>query len=538
MTETPMSMTPLGAARVFARLRWRLIRSSFRGRANTVVPTVLSMISALAAGILACAAGVGSSSARFTDARPIITGVAAFAGLAALILPVTVLGSDDSLSAARLSPFPLSADQRMAGWIGSTLAGPYGIALLIGLIGLLIGQTRSVAGAVIGFVATAVLAVTFAVSSRLVVTLLAPLMAGRRGRDIGVMIGALLGMSGWVFSQVGRVTTGMSTRQWRSIDRFARWSPTGAAARAVVNAGHGHLGPAIASLAIALGGAAAMAMIWRWSVQRVDAGMAAADSGSPATTTSKSLFSGVRGRLPRTQMGAVAARELTYAGRDPKWRVSILTMIIIGTVLPFANSLQDTDNPEVTMRGALAGLLGALSAFNLVGFEGRALWIHLLSGVAPRTYLRGKALAILLLFTPVVVINVVGLAALSNGWAYLPAGLLLGLGALGCGIGVGAVAGIIAPQAPPESSNPFASPSGRGCVTGLLSLVAMTVLAILQLPATVAIFFAHDRPFVCALIGVANLTIAFGVWRAGTAMASERMVGREPELQALVVPVG
>jgi ABC-2 type transport system permease protein len=524
--------------RLFARLRWRIIRNGFRGRGAAIIPAIASIVMALSAAVLAGVAGIASASARLHDARTAITVIAATVVAGALLLPVVVIGSDDSLSAARLSPFPLTNGERMAGWVASTLAGPYGIATAVGIVCLLIGRVRSLAGAPIAIIAGATLLITVLIASRFLVTVLAPLMAGRRGRDIGVMIGALLGISGWVFSQVSRNLSGVSRERWQSLEAVFRWVPPGAAGRAIVEAGAGRLASGALAALVAVGGLVVFVAAWRWAVARLDTGIGGGDRSAGSTQVGRSLFSGPLRHLPRTIPGAVAARELTYAGRDPKWRVAVLSSLVIGTVLPVANVLSGSRSPELTLLGAASGLLGALNIFNVVGYEGRALWIHLLSGIQNREYLKGKSLAIFALFAPGSLVTVVVLAAITGGWRYLPAGVLLGLGALGSGIGIGLLPSVISPIPPAESSNPFATASGKGCATGILSLVAMVLLAAVQLPAAIALFFVRHSALACVGVAVGNIGIAVLVWRLGMRLAAARMQGREPELQALVVPGG
>jgi ABC-2 type transport system permease protein len=503
-----------------------------------MIPAIASLLMALAAAVGAGVAGIASSFAPFGNTRIALTVIATFVTAGALLLPVVVIGSDDSLSAARLSPFPLTNGERMAGWVASTLAGPYGAATAIGVVCLLIGRVRSFVGAPIAVVAAVTLLVTIAISSRLLVTLLAPLMAGRRGRDLGVMLGALFGMSGWAFSQLSRNLGDVSEARWRSLAAVCRWIPPGAAGRAIVEAGAGHVASGALSALVALGGLVVLVALWRWAVARLDTGIGAGDRSEGSSQVAKSIFSGPRRRLPRTIPGAVAARELTYAGRDPKWRVAVLSSLVIGTILPVANVLSGSRSPELTLLGAASGLLGALNIFNVVGYEGRALWMHLLSGIDNRDYLKGKALAIFVLFAPGSIVTVVVLAVITGGWRYLPAGVILGLSALGSGIGIGLLPSVVSPIPPAESSNPFATASGKGCATGILSLVAMVLLAVVQLPATVALFFVRRSALACVGVGLANIGIAVLVWRLGLRLAAARMRGREPELQALVVPVG
>jgi ABC-2 type transport system permease protein len=272
---------------------------------------------------------------------------------------------------------------------------------------------------------------------------------------------------------------------------------------------------------------------------RSGAGAAAGGDGGRDTSLPAGVFAGVLGRLPRTTVGAVAARELRYLVRHPRQRVAFASLVVVAVVIPLVNVSRGHPPKELTLLGSSAALLGGLSSLNQIGIEGRSLWIHLLSGISPRTYLRGKNLALVTYLVPLVALTTTVLAAVTGGWQYLPAALLAGTGSLLAGIGVGNVNSVVAPMPQPEGSNPFATGvGGQGCVSGLLMLVSMAVITLVMLPVGVALLLLRHHPAACVVVGLIAVVYGIVVWSIGSRLAAARMVGREAELQRAVTPAG
>lgn len=537
----PVAIGFARTARLFARLRTRFLINNLRGRPRTSIPVLLSFVGALAVAALGVAIALGLHTASVERATVIATVAASAMGFAALVGPVSFAGVDDSLSPSRLAPYPLSRPRRLAGLVAATAVSPLTVGTTIAIVAVAAATCRSPAAVPLVVVATVGLWLQLIVISRLLATAMARLAATRRGRDLTIALGALVAASGWAWAPLARAIGGADFERLAGLARVLRWLPPGALGRAMVTAGAGSLLDPLAGIGVGLAGLGVIGAGW-WSVLGrgdVDGG---AGGASPTRVEvdglAAGMFSGALRHLPRTVTGAVAARELKYLVRDPRQRAGAATLVILAVVLPVLNVSQRGRAPALTMLGSSAGLFATFAALNQLGTEGKALWIHLLSGLPGRDYLRGKSLALVVYLVPLVLATSTVIAALTGGWVFLPAAALVGVGSLLAGIGVGTVSSVRAPIPVPEGTNPFATTGGEGCVAGLLTLLSVAVVALIMSPASIALFVLRHHPAVCAAVGLVSLVYGAAVWAGGQRLAVNRLAGREPELVGATAPNG
>jgi hypothetical protein len=176
---------------------------------------------------------------------------------------------------------------------------------------------------------------------------------------------------------------------------------------------------------------------------------------------------------------------------------------------------------------------------NSFGSEGPALTHDLLTGIDLRTLVRGKARSIAVVASPLAVIGPVLAATITGEWRYLAAGFGVGVGGLLAGTGAAVVQSAMVPIAIPESDNPFAGgDSGKGLLAALLLGVVLAGLAVVTLPVALLLLWATDRGRVglVTVFGALTIVAGWGVLRAGVAIATHRLSGREPEFVAAVTP--
>lgn len=526
-------------AALFARLKLRLFFNGFRGKAAVVIPTLLSLGMSVLVGVGGALAAWSTTGLSSVDAVLAATLIGGLVWVASLLVPAVGGGVDDSLSVERLAQFPLARRQRLVGLLAAGVVSPPMVGVALALTGFIVARLRSLGGAPLVLVGAAITFATVLVTSKLVVALLAPLMSSRKGRDVGVMLGALVGLTGLLANGLMQLAQQFDRADYQRVEPAVRWLPGASALRSMVDAGAGRLGAAVGSLAVAAVWLAALVAVWLVALGRAERSLTKSEAhGDSGVANNATVFGAVWGRLPRTVMGAVAARELRYARRDPRWRVSAVMSLVVGVAAPLVSVVQGEASPERTMLGASTSLLGALTMFNVVGFEGRSLWIHLTSGVDYRSYLVAKNLAVAILFAPVAMITSVMVAAITGGWAYLPAALVLSVALLANGMGFGTCVAVVNPQAPPEGSNPFATNTGAGCVTGLVMVLATVLLGVLQLPGAIALFVVRRSPLACLIVAAIGLVVAIAEWKFFVGWAAKRARGREPELQQATVPRG
>ncbi len=523
-------------ARYFVRLKLRLIRNGLRLGSAQVVGLVLSLCVALPL------AGLGFTLLAVVpraepDARlpvAVLSFTAVFVGW--LLAPLLAFGTDDTLDPARLALLPLTRRQLMTGLLAASTIGVVPLAILVALSGAVVGFSPPGPGAVVVVAAVVVELLLCVTASRALVTSLSGFLRSRRARDISVVVSVTLVLVFNLAVQVSGRVLGAADRA--AVDQLAKvlgWLPPGLVARAAVDAGDGHLLTALGELGLGAAAVVVLLMVWAAALDRLST------TAESATTTTRApgLFSGILRFLPRTRSGAVAAKDLRYAWRDPRRRAGLISVAPVA-FLPLASILfSDGGAGPVLVLAALtsAGLV-VIQSLNHLGMDGPPYWVNVAAGEDLRADLGGKTLATVLLGTPLCTGVALMIAALTGGWAYVPLVVVLAVGLLLLGTGVSNVVSVLAPQPVPEGTNPWASGNtGQGCATGLITLLGMGVMAVLCVPVVIAVVgaLAVWRP---GLVAVSLVTVAYGyvLWRAGLAMAARRAEGRLPELLEAISP--
>jgi ABC-2 type transport system permease protein len=474
-------------AGVLVRLKLRLLANSLHGSTVRAIAFTLACLYAVG---LATAVAVG-----FLDARrdPVHLGIAVeLAAFAVVVgwaaLPLLGFGSDETLDPTRLALLPLRRSDLVGGLLGASLVGPGGAATAIGLAGATIALLPASPGAVLVPVAAAVQLALCAAVGRAVVTALSAVLRTRRARDLRILLVAVIAFA----PEALRLATGDAPlTDLKRLEHWAHvvsWFPPVWPARAMVAAGSGHWA---ASLAELTGGVATLvAVLWWWS-RSLEQVMTTAEVPPGATVhapgTRAPLFDPGLGFLPRTRTGAVAARELRYAWRDPRRRVQVVS----GVVLPFVLLAGALSHGRVHHHLVFAALFvafmaGSNRAVNQIGLDGPAYWAHEAAGQDLRADLTGKNLAVAFVTFPLALTTAVVLAAITGGWGEFAVTAAVSAALIALLLGVGDVASVLLPLPVPESAaNAWGTQSGQGCATGLLSLAALFVEALLAAPMVV-----------------------------------------------------
>src|SRR5205807_1047400 len=155
--------------------------------------------------------------------------------------------------------------------------------------------------------------------------------------------------------------------------RALRWTPPGLAGQAMVDGRAGRTAAAAGELALAALAVVALLAWWSASLERV---LTTAEVHAAARRRGRvDLFPRGFGWLPRTRLGAVAAKELRYVGRDPRRRVLLaLPFFVLGGPLAIVLQHRSTGGSLVLYSATVVPVL-ALDASNQVGFDGAALWV-------------------------------------------------------------------------------------------------------------------------------------------------------------------
>lgn len=525
----------LRTVRTIVSLKWHLLLGGLRGGTQQRVQTVVAALVSLLLGLLGMAvlSLIGNTADTAAD-------------LIVVILPAVVLGLgllagatgvESTIDARHLATEPVTRAALGSGLLAAAVVGPS--ALLAGLCGLGIVFGWAAGGAAgTSVVALSVLAwwATLVLVSRTLANLLGAMATGRfrQFAQAGATIAALLA---WVLTQViARDTSSWDAQRWSSLADVARWTPPGQLGEAIAAADR----PLVAVLHV-LAGVVWLPLLWWASVVSTERlALSSPRAGGDARRRREGARAPMLGRLlPDTPAGAVAARTVRTKFRTPRQSVNTVTALVIGAgVFLLGPVLGESSDPRLVLVAGLLHFAVLFDGNNAFGMDGAAMWVEVAAGADGPTLVAGKVMSSMVVMAVPAVLLPVGMAALTGGWSWLPAGWLVALGSVLAASGVAVASAAWAPVAMPDSPNPLAAgDTGQGCIAGLMLAVCMTALAVVTLPVAAGIYAGSLRsPAVAALAALAAPVVGLLVQRGGMALARARLEGEEERLVQRVTP--
>jgi ABC-2 type transport system permease protein len=517
-------------------LRVALLRGSLRSGPGATARRSGMVVGALFGAAMGVAAFSGLSVARGHGQLPEDLSVVLFAGLLAgwVVLPILTFGSDDLLDPARLALLPLTRRQLLTVMGVGALVGVAPIATTVAALGLLPATGSDPASYVVALLSVVLLLALCVSASRATAAALSGLLRSRRGRDLGVVLAALVGLS---FQLINPLLQVESSRGDAGEDAFhglagpLRWTPPGLLATAPGRS----LPAALGSLLVAAAVVGALLVVWERSVRR---SLERAEiTGSRRRRGTALAPRGVP--VPAGRVGAIMAKDLRYLVREPRRLVAVVTAVLLPVAVVLGPLALSGGRPSRGLVFVVCGI-GMLSPLsggsNRFGLDGSATWLLLSSATDRRDARRdllGGDLAIAAVTCPALLLIAGLLAAVTGGWAYLPPALGIAFGLLGIGVGLSGLVSVTAPFAVPPSQNAFgAGGAGQGCTAGLLTVVALLAEMAVCLPLLGLLLPALLVPSMT--FGVALLVVgpAYGL-AVGTILrrtAARRWADRAPEV--------
>lgn len=520
---------------VLVRLRLALLRNQARGGVEKVLLLVVSVGVALGVGVGVAVALVALRLVALDLAGAAVVVFGAVAVLAWLLLPVLTSTDEVMNDPARFALLPLPPRRLAAGLLAASAVTPFGAVTLLVPVLLAVTFSRGpspVPAVLVALVGALLGSATCLLGSRAVLTSLASLLAGRRGREVaiglGVLLVSLLGLSGPALAGLGRL---LQTGAVDAAVQALAWTPLSAAWAMPWAAAEGRWGVVAGRAAVAV---ATLALLW-WAYERAvlarlqpvgasrrrDRGRAA--TGRPAR----------RPLLPDTPTGALLQRCLRYWVRDTRYSVSVIALPVVVALLLVLPLLTDVPASFALATGPLLGLLLGLTMLNELAFDGSALWVSLATGVRGRQDRTARVLALLVWAAPATVAVAVLGSAVGGRPHLAPAAVGLSVGALLVGNAVATVSSVALPfPVPPAGSNPFSGSSGASAAALVQQGLSLLVLLPLVLPLAGLAVWAWFVPavgWVLALVGPAWGT---GLLAVGVHLGGGVFDRRGPELLA------
>lgn len=529
-------------------LRLRQLGRTLSGSPWAIVTLVFAVLGAV--GLLGAIAALLAALRVLTpEAAPdavVLLGGALVIGWAVASL---LLSPDDALAPERFSMLPVPAVRLLPGVLVAGAIGVGGIATLIALLLTLIGWSVSPAAMVATVVLLPLQLATCLLAGRALSAALARQLSKRGGRDLVIVIGSVLGISAGILVPVvaaGVSAVGATESLPAAIADVIAWTPVGAAWGVPHAVAAGDAIGAAVKLVIALATAALLWLVWAHDFRaRLTAPIASAGGGR--------VRSGawIDRLLPSTPVGAIAARGLRYRFRDPRHLVNVIgvplvPLLVLGMNQVVSMSFEAESFDAAPDLGAAAGigamlmpLFGALVLMTIAqldaAYDNSALAAHVLTGVSGTDDRAGRALGMVVLFGPLLIVTAFVSIALAGSWDLLPGSLGATLGTAGVVVGVGAA---ISPWMPGQTPAPEASPFGAGSSGGaqalLGALVMMAAAGTVGAPAIGTAIASAWIPWLGWVSLALGLTVgALAIW-LGVRIGGRALDRRWPEVLAAV----
>ena len=506
------------------RLRLTLWAGSLRTSPWQVVGLVMGLLNAVVISLVL----VGSMAYTRTiaeeawDVTLIVGGALVVVGW--WVVPLLAFGVDSALDPRKFSLLAVPRRPLLAGLAVAGLLGIPGLTtLMIAAAGLLV-WLPAVLPVLVGLLLLPVLMLTCVAGSRAFALLAEPLLATRRFREV-------VGVLALAPVVVVAPALGQSLRALRrgadvapALIEIVGWTPPGAVWAVQVDVAQGRWGRATAHLAIALVTAAVLVKLWDVGLSR------ALTSPPPRPDVVVQRGPGWFGRLPGSPTGAVLARSLTYWGRDSRY-MSNLTVLPVLVVSLHVLSQGAAPVTTIVAPAVVAFTLGWAVVAD-VAMDSSAFWLHASAGVRGIADRTGRALAVVVVAVPMVVLTLVAGAWRADRWDLVPASLGLSLLLLGASLGMSSVVSArVLFAVPAPGDGPFSTPHGSATANLVVQSLAWSVVAVLAAPSAVLAVLAWRGSSAAGWGGLAlGAVLAVGVLVAGLRVGARVYDGRVPEL--------
>jgi ABC-2 type transport system permease protein len=524
---------------VLIGMKLRVLRNSLRGTAAASFAIGGFVGLAVAVACLLLIAGHPGGTAVGTD---IASAIFAVWTLGWLFGPVLTGGGDETLRPENFALLPIRPHRLAVGLLGASLAGLSPVVSLVAFSGLLVvAIPAGFAAAVVALIAVVAQLALVVLLSRVVIAGIGALLGSRRGKDLGVLLGALVGL-GYLpakaaFEQLGPIVVGQTSPTFTTVlrDLPSGWGPSAVAAAA----GHDWLAATGWLLALAVLDAV---LLMAWSSLLVRRLTVAGSTAGPSRIGRREGHAPRPSLLPDTPLGAVIGKELTMWWRGAQRRTLLLTSILIGLLLPAFTFTQGGGAGGMSLSALWIVIFATMQVSNLYGLDGSAVWQTLITPGAARADVRGRQWAWALIVGTVAVLAAAVLPAVTGATERYPLVLALVPVLVGAGAGIVVLASVESPYPVPSGKgrSPLGSARSGG---GLANVTRRLVLMLLQLaaaiPVVVLLVLGETGLVPAATWAAVPIGVACGIgaaWWWGR-RAYQQLEARGPELlAALRVP--
>ena len=462
------------------RLKLRLLGNTFRRSRWQVLGMVLGIIYGLGTALFVIA---GLSALRLVQPDVARDTEVVFGALVVVVFTVLplVLGNDDVLDPRRFSLFGMP-DRGLAFALALASLASIPAVVITGIaLSLIVTWSRDGISVVLAVFSAVLIIITCLLSGRVTTSLAAFFLATRRAIDLTRVIALFL------LILLVPVVYRLASVDWRtdgldllgSIQRVVSWTPLAAAWASPADAANGDLAGAFLKLLIAVAWIGVLWLAWRALVSA----MLVAPERQPQARRYGGL--GWFGRLPGTPVWVIAARSITYWGRDSRYGTSLVVVPFIPLVMIVALSIAGVpSNVLALVPVPVICLFLSWAVHNDISLDNTAIWLHLsasTSGLADRW---GRVIPVLFVGIPVVAIGAPISASFSGDPALLAPLIGVSASILLCGLGVSSIVSAASPYPSVRpGDSPFAQPQPGATPAGMIQGLSFVAILVLSTPA-------------------------------------------------------
>ncbi|MCY1694546.1 ABC transporter permease [Curtobacterium sp. SL109] len=513
------------------RLRADLLAGEVRGGARRSVLVVLGSLVGLLVAVLVAMAVVDLRTVDPVAARAVIVPVGMLVTLGFTFVPFA-LGDADQFDPRRFAVFGLGRRELTTGLALAGLLGVPVVGVAVVAVAQSVAWMRGAGSGVLGIVAALLVIATCGLLVRVGCTLGAWLIGSHRpGRDAGWFVAfvVVVLLVPAVPLLLGADWLDPRSAELQRIADVAGWTPWGAAWAAPADVAAGHAGQGVAKLLIAVGVVALLAWAWWALVGRLTRTV------DDRTTARTHRGLGWFDRLGSAPVAAVAARALTYWGRDPRYRTSYVILLFVPiVVVPLGVAgvpWHWTALVPLPLMAVIAGFL----PHNDVAYDNTAVWLHVASGAPGWSDRLGRLTPLLVVGVPVVVAGSWLSAWLFGDLAAFPVLVGVCVGALLIGLGISSVVSVLLayPTVRP-GDRPFQQPQAAGVTSTVSQAVTIIGILVFSVPAgwLAVLAFMDDSRSSGVLTLVVGLAVGVVVLVVGVFAGGRAFDRRGPDLLA------
>lgn len=512
------------------RLRVDLLAGEVRGSARRSVLVVLGSLAGLVAAVFVAIEIVALRGASAEVARSVVVPVGTLIAFAFTVVPL-VVGRNDQFDPRRFTVFGIGRRDLAVGLGVAGLLGVSVVAVAVVAVAQAVTWMRGAGPGLLGVLAAVLAVATCALLVRVGSAVGSSLISAHRSRDAGWFVAlvvvvlaiptaSLLLRADWLAP---------SSAEMQRIADVAGWTPWGAAWAVPADVASGRVGEGITKLLIAVVVVALLTWAW-WAV--VGRALETVD-GRASTRRYRGL--GWFDRLGSTPVAAVAARAMTYWGRDPRYRMSYLILLFVPVVVIPLGVAGVPWHWTALVPLPLMALIAGFLPHNDVSYDNTAVWLHVASGAPGWSDRLGRVVPVLAVGLPAIVAGAWISARLFGDPIAFPVLVGVSASALLAGLGLSSVVSVLMPYPTVRpGDHPFQQPQAAGALASVAQSTMVIGIVVCSVPAAwLAVLAFVEGPHPWAVLTVVVGFVVGAVVLAVGVVAGGRLFDRHgPDLLA------